>query len=100
MYVCHFHTSTNVNLVNIQDDTHVDYKHQGAAEPGVEMSDEQYNKQSGRNVERSQFRVSFFNVPVTHDTLLDSKSVTSTCPWEEDLARLVKGHFWKWCTHR
>ena len=34
------------------DDLHDDYRHQGTAEPEIEMSEEQYDKQSRRNVER------------------------------------------------
>ncbi|KAF8131455.1 hypothetical protein EV363DRAFT_1330121, partial [Boletus edulis] len=60
--------------------------HQGPApdEPEVEMSEQQYDERSKRNVEHwvaahiIPCRISLSDVPVTYNTLLDGKSVTFT----------------------
>lgn len=78
-----------------------DYRHQGTGpEPEIKMTEQQYDEQSKRNVERwvaahiipvspdakdyrrsfteSQFRISLSDAPIAYDTLLDGKSVTFT----------------------
>jgi len=60
--------------------------HQGPAlvESETEMSEQQYDEQSKRNVERwvaahvIPLRISLSDVPVTYNTLLDDKSITFT----------------------
>ncbi|KAF9225143.1 hypothetical protein BS17DRAFT_778210 [Gyrodon lividus] len=60
--------------------------HQGPTplESEIEITEQQYDEQSKRNVDRwvaahiIPSRVSLFDVPVTYDTMLDGKSVTFT----------------------
>ncbi|KAG9309120.1 hypothetical protein JVU11DRAFT_11015 [Chiua virens] len=59
--------------------------HQGpAVEPGVKISEEQFDEQSKQNVERwvaahiIPFRISLSDPPVIYDTLLDGKSISFT----------------------